>query len=319
MAAIMQPEFLEMVPGNESLRRALGGRLRTYRPDARSRVGRTEHLDHIRKALLRGELVVNGFNRWRLLESRVPAIHWTFADAGKTEAAVADERAIAEREAGAISIAHADESSAEETAIRIDAGIELPELLYAQRDWNRSPGDCPQFLRMIRLAVRRGTVVHVVAAFGPRAHPSDRLFLEARRQWRLQRDPLLGPVPRTSRIERHFGRCLRDAGLDPIPQVPVANYYLDFAVFGTSKGLPVRLDVEVDGRFWHEDIPGRQRFRDQQRDRVMKRLGWRPVRLWTDDIERDNDGCIERIRAEAASPTPLNVGTGDGRKKNDRI
>lgn len=301
----MQLQDPDWTPGAESLRRPLGGRLRKYRPVDHNQGGRAERLDYIRKALLRGELAVNGFNRWRLLRARTAAIHWTFTSAGETEATVATERAIAEREAGRISVAVADELSAEEMVARIDAGLERAELLFARRDWDRFPGVCPPFLRMIRLARQRGMIVHTVAAFGPRAGAGDNLFVEARRRWRLQQNPLFGPVPRTSNIERRFGERLRASGLDPIPQMPVANYYLDFAVLGASNGIPIRLDIEVDGRYWHEDLPGHQRPRDVQRDRVLRALGWRPVRLWADEIERDQSACLRRILREVRSPTPL--------------
>ena len=301
----MQFQNPDWTPGTESLRRPLGGRLRTYRPVDQDKGNRAERLDTIRKALLRGELAVNGFNRWRLLRDRTAAIHWTFTSAGETEATVASERAIAEREAGKLSVAIADESSAEDMVVRIDAGLERADLLFAQRDWNRFPGACPPFLRMIHLARQRGMIVHAIAAFGPQAVADDDVFLEARRRWRLQQEPLFGPAPRTSNIERRFGERLRTSGLDPIPQKPVANYYLDFAVLGDPNGLPIRLDIEVDGRFWHEDLPGRQRLRDEKRDRALRALGWRPVRLWADDIERDPDACLERIHREARSPTPL--------------
>ena len=87
--------------------------------------------------------------------------------------------------------------------------------------------------------------VHVMAAFGDVAGIRDGMYDEARRIWRSQREPLLGPTPVTSSIERSFGRHLEVAGLEPIAQFPVAQFYLDFAVFGESGGLPVRLDVEV--------------------------------------------------------------------------
>lgn len=313
----MRREKLNWTTASTSLRRPLGGRLRTYRPDGPRQIRPAEHLDHIRKALLRGELAVNGFNRWRFLKNRTAATHWTFIRPGETEAAVAIERAIAKREAGSVSVTVVTEDSAEETVFRLDAGLEIPDLLLARRDWSQFPNECPSFLRLIRLARQRETVVHIVAAFGRQPNVGDDLHAEARRRWRLQREPLYGPAPRTSRIERKFGESLKAAGFEPIPQVPVGSYYLDFGITGASEGLPIRLDVEVDGRFWHEELPGRQRFRDIQRDSVVRRLGWRPVRLWADEVVDDEDGCIERIRREAISPTPQRGGVEDGRREND--
>ena len=278
--------------------------MRTYRPNG-CRIAPSKHLDCIRKAIIRGELDINAFNRWRLLKNRTAGSHWTFTKPGETDTTISTERAMAQREAGDISIAITDERRAEETAIRIDTGLEKSDLLLARRDWSQVHGECPAFSSMINLARRHGVTVHIVAAFGNQPSDSDGFFAEARRRWRLAQDPLLGPAPRTSRIERSFGERLKAAGLNPIPQMPVAGYYLDFAVISALDGLPVRLDIEVDGRFWHEELPGHHRLRDKKRDQVLRHLGWRPVRLWADDIVRDEDKCLERVLAEAASPKPL--------------
>ena len=301
---VVSPDYLDAAD-SPSLRRPLGGRLRTYR--TRTGTCRADRLDAIRKALARGELVVNAFNRWRLLENRTPAVHWTFTDTGQTDAVAATELALAKREALDITVAFADEFSAEELTNRIRSGLERPNLVLAQRDWGLRPTACPWFSRMVRAATQRGVAVHVVAAFGSQAGPHGDLFNDARRHWRLQHEPLTGPAPRMSNIERRFGERLGTEGFDPVPQIPVARYFLDFAVFGSAKGLPIRLDIEVDGRHWHEELPGRYGPRDERRDRVMRCLGWRPVRFWTDDIERDADACLDRIRRESASPRPLTV------------
>ncbi len=309
---------MDRISGNHYLRRPLGGRLRTYRP-AQSRAAPAERLNRIRKAMLRGELVVNSFNRWQLLKNRTAGVHWTFTEPGSTNDTASMERAVARREAGDISIAMTDERRAEETATRINAGLERSDLLFALRDWSQAPGECPAFARMIHGARQRGITVHIVAAFGTRHGDGDKFLAEARRRWRLSRDPMLGPAPHTSRIERDFGECLKDAGINPIPQMPVAGYYLDFAVLGTSGGLPVRLDVEVDGRFWHEELPGHLRPQDEKRDRALRRLGWRPVRFWADEIKRDQDACLTRVLADMASPEPRTRKTSAWEMKDDPI
>lgn len=271
--------------------------MRAYRP-SKSQASR---LDRIRKAILRGELAVNALNRWRLLGDQTSGVHWTFTDEGRTGAAVTTEVAIARREAGNISVAITDETNAQEMANRIVDGLERAKLLFAKRDWSRVRSACPSFVELIQVAKQRGMAVHVIAAFGEDAGIRDDLYEEARRVWRLQREPLLGPTPRTSNIERSFGDRLNLAGLDPIAQFPVAHYYLDFAVIGGNGGLPVRLDVEVDGRYWHEELPNRSGPRDEQRDRLLRLFGWRPVRFWTDEIETDVETCVERVRWERVS------------------
>ena len=267
-----------------------------------TRVGR---LQGIRKALARGELVVNGFNRWRLLESPNFGAHWTFADAGRVADALAVERALAKREAGELDVLVANEASVDDIVATLDAGTDRPDLLFACRDWSQHETGSARLFELIRLAEQRRMLVHMIVAFGSRPPPNDKLFAEARRRWLVQKNLVAPPPATTSQIERRFGECLRDAGLDPLPQVPLAHYFLDFAVRDTINGLPIRLDVEVDGRHWHEELPGRSKPSDVRRDDVVRSYGWRPVRIWTDMIEKDQAACIERVRRELASPVPL--------------
>lgn len=283
-----------------SLRRPLGGRLRAFRPVG----GHRSRLDRIRKALLRGELSINGLNRWRLSAEWTSGVQWTFTSPGTTGAVAKTEAAITRREAGELSLRIADERDSGEVRTRIDGGLERWDLLYVLRDWSRVSDPCPSSVALIEVARQRGIAVHVIAAFGEELgirDCRDNLYSDARRICRSRREPLLGPAPLTSRIERAFGHRLKDAGLEPLAQFPVAQYYLDFAVCGESGGLPVRLDVEVDGRYWHEELPNRLRPRDEQRGRLLRLFGWRPVRFWTDEIETDIDGCVQRVGRERVS------------------
>lgn len=298
---VMPPTQLEPTRHGSSLRRALGGRLRTYRPRP---AGRTR-LEAIRTALLRGELVLNGFNRWRLLRANRSALGWTFVQGGETAEAARVEVLLAQREAGQLRVIVADETTAEEAITRIRSSHERPELLVARRDWVENPAPCPAFRKMLAAAREHGLVVHVIAALASATGIEDELHREARYRRQFDHEPLLRPPSRSSHSERRFGESLFAAGLDPVPQKPVAHCFLDFAIIGSSGGLPVKLDVEVDGRYWHEELPGRLRPEDERRDRIMRRLGWRPIRFWTDEIERDEPGCIARIVREAASATPL--------------
>ena len=184
----------------------------------------------------------------------------------------------------------ADETTAEETARWIEREEARPDLLVARRDWVRHRAPCPAFDRFLEAARERRLVVHVIAALDAPSRSEDELHRAGRQRRRLDHDPLLRPLPRSSNIERRFGEILVTEGLDPIPQQPVAHYFLDFAVVGHAGGLPVRLDIEVDGRRWHEELPGRYRPQDERRDEILKRLGWRPIRFWTDEIERDKAG-----------------------------
>ena len=295
------PSRVEPTQPGQSLRRPLGGRLRAYRPRSTT----TTRLETIRKALVRGELSLNSLNRWRLVQPRNYAIGWTFIEAGRTAEVAEREIRMAQRESGRLHVIQADESSAQEIEERIVGGDERPELLVVRRNWVQHPAPHPACVRLLEAARERGLVIHLIAALGPKLITGDELHQQARERWQFTRDPLLRPLPRRSNIERRFGETLAAAGLDPIPQRAVAQYFLDFAVFGNACGLPVKLDIEVDGRYWHEELPGRHRLSDERRNQVLKRLGWRPIRFWTDEIEKHELECVERVRRESASATPI--------------
>jgi DNA mismatch endonuclease (patch repair protein) len=60
------------------------------------------------------------------------------------------------------------------------------------------------------------------------------------------------------------------------------------------------------GKFWDEKI-ARNRTRDERVNAELAEKGWRVVRLWDFELERDLAGCIERVRAavEAARDVRL--------------
>lgn len=91
-----------------------------------------------------------------------------------------------------------------------------------------------------------------------------------------------------------FGR-LREKGFDPIPQFEVAGRRLDFALFGAGD---IKLDLEIDGRLWHSDADGKRKLGDLWRDHQLMSIGWRVRRFWVDELARDLEGCIERVRQD---------------------
>lgn len=71
-----------------------------------------------------------------------------------------------------------------------------------------------------------------------------------------------------------------------------------------------RLVVFVDGDFWHgyrfpawkdalppfwRDKIGANRRRDRRNFRKLRQMGWRVIRLWQHEVERDLESCIDRI------------------------
>jgi DNA mismatch endonuclease (patch repair protein) len=81
-------------------------------------------------------------------------------------------------------------------------------------------------------------------------------------------------------------------------------------VFGKA-----RVCVFVDGAFWHghpdyyrgqsgafwDKKIATNRARDEKVNRALGELGWRVVRVWDFEVERDPDACVARVRAALAA------------------
>lgn len=155
---------------------------------------------------------------------------------------------------------------------------------FLQRDWRR-----------LNVAISRArAVAHV---FG------DLAFARSGKIKSLARLAARATEPRSkssdamfdSEWERITYHALRGRGLDPTPQYDIAGRRLDFALFGANG---VKLDLEVDGRRWHQDIDGNRKIDDHWRDHQMKSLGWKVRRFWVDEIKKDMEGCIDLIESD---------------------
>ncbi len=98
-------------------------------------------------------------------------------------------------------------------------------------------------------------------------------------------------LPYDSLWERRLATALKARGLDPKPQHPVGRRYLDLAIIGKN----VRLDIEVDGRRWHEGPDGERKVADHLRDIELTARGWIVLRFWVHEIEQDMESCVDRI------------------------
>jgi len=72
-----------------------------------------------------------------------------------------------------------------------------------------------------------------------------------------------------------------------------------------------RVAVFVDGCFWHacpkhSNVPAsnrafwkrklaRNQFRDRQVNRMLRKIGWRVIRIWEHDLAKRGEGCARRI------------------------
>ena len=94
--------------------------------------------------------------------------------------------------------------------------------------------------------------------------------------------------------EIRLREAMRERGWDPKSQYPIVGRRLDFALFGPR----INLDIEVDGRRWHQDANGNRKLDDHFRDAQLRSAGWKVVRFWVDELARDMEGCLDRIERE---------------------
>ena len=80
-------------------------------------------------------------------------------------------------------------------------------------------------------------------------------------------------------------------GILTIPQHPVDKYKLDLAIISDTH----KLDIEVDGKMYHQTWNGELLYKDQLRNQRMFELGWDVIRFWVPEIRDNIDGCIEKI------------------------
>lgn len=91
--------------------------------------------------------------------------------------------------------------------------------------------------------------------------------------------------------EEPFHDALVAAGLKPIPQYPVNQYRLDLAL--VSDGY--KLDIEVDGEYYHKEWDGSRCREDFIRDLRLQALGWHVKRFWVYQIRDQQGKCVREM------------------------
>jgi len=97
--------------------------------------------------------------------------------------------------------------------------------------------------------------------------------------------------PRIGHWEKPFFEALIKAGLKPMAQYPVHQYRLDFAIVQDD----IRLDIEIDGEYFHRDWDGSRCREDIIRDWRLTMLGWRVKRFWVYRIRDEMDQCVREV------------------------
>ncbi|MFO7535350.1 MAG: AAA domain-containing protein [Kiritimatiellia bacterium] len=91
--------------------------------------------------------------------------------------------------------------------------------------------------------------------------------------------------------EEKLCRALRETGLNPVQQYPLAGRYLDLAL------VDAKIDVEVDGAAYHLNHYGERKADDIYRDLQILSNGWRVIRFWHNEVTDDVGGCVARVIA----------------------
>jgi very-short-patch-repair endonuclease len=84
-----------------------------------------------------------------------------------------------------------------------------------------------------------------------------------------------------SEFEVFVAERLRREGLEVVPQVGVAGYFIDLAVRDPADPQRYLLGIECDGASYHSAKSARDR--DRLRQEILEQKGWRLYRIWSTD------------------------------------
>jgi very-short-patch-repair endonuclease len=86
---------------------------------------------------------------------------------------------------------------------------------------------------------------------------------------------------------------LREFSFDCVPQVGVANFFLDIGVKDPSSPGEFIAAIECDGAAYHSERSARDR--DRLRQEILENLGWNIIRVWSTDWFRDPNKELSRV------------------------
>jgi very-short-patch-repair endonuclease len=95
--------------------------------------------------------------------------------------------------------------------------------------------------------------------------------------------------PYQSPWEKVLHEALARAGIEALPQYPIAGRFLDLGILS-----PVKLDIEVDGEH-HRTARGGRKDDDHWRDLQLQSLGWKVCRFWVYELREDLKRCVNKV------------------------
>lgn len=149
--------------------------------------------------------------------------------------------------------------------------------------------------RRLNVAISRARAVAMIFGDLDFARTSGLSALRRLAAWATEPRARTGEDVFDSDWERKVFHALTGRHLEPFPQHEIAGRRLDFALFGKTG---VKLDLEVDGRKWHEGPDGRRKTSDLWRDHQLTLMGWKVRRFWVDELARDMETCLDIIERD---------------------
>jgi very-short-patch-repair endonuclease len=125
---------------------------------------------------------------------------------------------------------------------------------------------------------------------GPRALKQ---FLDYAETGQLGSEPRITRRDPDSDFEDAVLEGLRESGFDCVPQVGVANFFIDIGVRDPDAPDEFIAAVECDGAAYHSEKSARDR--DRLRQEILENLGWNMIRIWSTDWFRDPNGELDRV------------------------
>jgi very-short-patch-repair endonuclease len=89
---------------------------------------------------------------------------------------------------------------------------------------------------------------------------------------------------------------LQELNYQCVPQVGVANFFLDIGIRDPNAPQEFIAAIECDGASYHSSKSARDR--DRLRQEILENLGWNILRIWSTDWFRDPAGEVARVSAE---------------------
>ena len=133
--------------------------------------------------------------------------------------------------------------------------------------------------------------------------------------------PTVAHPDRVSDWERYFYphlcRRLELMQARPIAQYRVENSTFDACDFALFVGNR-KLDIEIDGEFYHRNWDGELCRRDQIRNQMLIDLGWDVMRFWVYQVRDDLDLCLARIEKWASKESSVVEYVADAQEAWDR-